>query len=196
MDAPPDQIATSPEYLLQVALVLYKTGTGVMIVILTALVQMAFALWLASRFRLAPGAMAIFFVLGDSMMAAALTNDRPILLIHFTMALVAGIVADIVLARGRGATFGLPSLRVLRTFAIAVPLAYYGTFFGLTLALEGSWWNWSLIAGTMTWSVIAGFGLTFLMDEPEPLTPPASLNASSLASGVVPAPSEKSAALS
>ncbi len=196
MDAPPDQVATSPEYLLQVALVLYKTGTGVMIIILTALVQMAFALWLASRFRLAPGAMAIFFVLGDSMMAAALTNDRPLLLIHFTMALVAGIVADIVLARGRGASFGLPSLRVLRTFAIAVPLAYYGTFFGMTLALEGSWWNWALIAGTMTWSVIAGFGLTFLMNEPAPLTPPATLETRTLAAGVASGPGEKTTALS
>ncbi len=196
MDAPPDQIATSPEYLLQVALVLYKTGTGVMIIILTALVQMAFALWLASRFRLARGAMTIFFVLGDSMMAAALTNDRPILLIHFTMALVAGVAADVVLARGRGAVFGLPSLRVLRTFSIVVPLVYYGTFFGMTLALEGSWWNWSLIVGTMVWSVIAGFGLTFLMDEPPPLTPPASLRAGTLASGVAPVPGEKSTALS
>ncbi len=196
MDAPPDQVATSPEYLLQVALVLYKTGTGVMIIILTALVQMAFALWLASRFRLAPGAMAIFFVLGDSMIAAALTNDRPLLLIHFTMALVAGIVADIVLARGRGATFGLPSLRVLRRFAIAVPLAYYGTFFGMTLVLEGSWWNWALIAGTTTWSVIAGFGLTFLMNEPAPLTPPATLETRTLAAGVASGPGEKTTALS
>jgi hypothetical protein len=196
MDAPPDQIATSPEYLLQVALVLYKTGTGVMIILLTALVQMAFALWIASRFRLAPGAMTIFFVLGDAMMAAALTNDRPLLLIHVTMALVAGIVADVVLARGRGATFGLPSLRVMRTFAIAVPLAYYGTFFGMTLALEGSWWNWSLIVGTMTWSVIVGFGLTFLMSEPAPLTPPASLATPSLAAGVASGPGEKTTALS
>jgi hypothetical protein len=171
MDAPPDQVATSPYYLLQVALVLYKTGTGVMIVLLTALVEMAFALWIASRFLLAPGAMTLFFLLGDGMIAAALTNDRPILIIRLCMDVVAGLVADGILARKRAKPLALPSLRRLRTFAIFVPLAYYGTFFGLTIALEGTWWNWSLIGGVIVWSVLVGFGLTFLMSEPAPLEP-------------------------
>jgi hypothetical protein len=169
MDAPPAEVASSPYYLLDVALVLYKTGTGVMIVILTSLVSMAFALWVASRMRLAFGALTIFFVLGDMMMAAALTNDRPLLFIHICMALVAGLVGDIVLLRARTKVLALPSLRVLRRFAVLVPIAYYGTFFALTIALEGTWWNWSLVVGTIVWSVLAGFGLTFLMNEPAPL---------------------------
>jgi len=169
MDAPPAEVASSPYYLLDVALVLYKTGTGVMIVILTSLVSMAFALWVASRMRLAFGALTIFFVLGDMMMAAALTNDRPLLFIHICMALVAGLGGDIVLLRARTKVLALPSLRVLRRFAVLVPIAYYGTFFALTIALEGTWWNWSLVVGTIVWSVLAGFGLTFLMNEPAPL---------------------------
>jgi hypothetical protein len=174
MDAPPAEIATSPNYLLDVALVLYKTGTGVMIVILTSLVSMAFALWVSSRMRLAFGALTIFFVLGDVMMAAALTNDRPLLAIHVGMAFVAGLAGDIILFRGRTKVLALPNLRVLRTFAVLVPIAYYGTFFTLTIALEGTWWNWSLVMGTIVWSVLAGFGLTFLMNEPAPLEQPVS----------------------
>jgi hypothetical protein len=173
MDAPPSEVANSPYYLLDVALVLYKTGTGVMIVILTSLVGMAFALYLASRFRLAPGAMTLFFVLGDSMMAAALTNDRPLLAIHFVKALVAGIVADTILARGR--TRGAPpagaDTKVLRRFGIFVPAAYYGTFFTLTIGFEGTWWNWNLVLGTLVWSILAGYGLTFLVGDSSPFAP-------------------------
>ncbi len=168
MDAPPAEIARSPYYLLDVALVLYKTGTGVMIVILTSLVEMAFALYLASRFRLAPGAMTVFFLAGDSMIACALTNDRPLVLIHAVKALVAGIVADAILWRGRRSRphDAVPSLAVLRRFGFFVPIAYYGSFFVLTIGLEGTWWNWNLVLGTLVWSVLSGFGLTFLLGDP------------------------------
>jgi hypothetical protein len=182
MDAPPAQVVGSPYALLYAALAQYKLGTGITIVILTAIVEMAFALWIASRFRLAPGAMTAFFVLGDTMIATALTNDRPILAIHFAQALVAGIVADAILARGRGSRIALPSLRTMRTFAIFVPLAYYGTFFALSIAIEGTWWSWSLIASTLVWTVAAGFGLTLLMREPAPLGAVVSAGASQRAS--------------
>ncbi len=171
MDAPPAEIATSANYLLDVALVLYKTGTGIMIVILTALVGMSFMLYAASRMRLAFGALTVFFVLGDMMMSAALTNDRPLLLIHVTNAFVAGLVGDFILLRGRTKTLALPRLNVLRMLGIFVPIAYYGTFFAMTIALEGTWWNWNLILGSIVWSTLAGYGLTFLMSEPVPLVP-------------------------
>ncbi len=169
MDAPPQPLAHSPLALLDAGIAFYKMSTGVTIVLLTTFLVMAFALWIASRFRLAPGAMTLFFVLGDSMIASALTNDRPILLIHVIQALVAGIVADVVLARSRGARPALPSLATMRTFGVLVPLAYYGTFFALTYAIEGTWWSANLVAGTLMWSIVVGFGLTFLMREPLPL---------------------------
>jgi hypothetical protein len=171
MDSPPPQVAASSYYLLDLALAEYKASTGVIIIILTSIVEMAFALWIASRFRLAAGAMTLFFVVGDSLIASALTNDRPIFAIHFLQALAAGIVADIILARSRGSRIELPSLKTLRTFAVLVPIAYYGAFFALTIAIEGTWWHWTLIADTLVWSVAAGFGLTLLMREPEPLEP-------------------------
>jgi hypothetical protein len=171
IDAPPVAVATSPYYLLDLALTAYKSSTGITIVILTCIVEMAFALWIASRFRLAYGAMTLFFILGDAMIATALTNDRPILAIHFVQALVAGIVADVILARNRGSHLALPTLETMRAFAVLVPLAYYGSFFALTIAIEGTWWSWMSIVDALALSVAAGYGLTLLMREPAPLQP-------------------------
>lgn len=162
MDAPPHEIATSADYFTATAIVLYKTGTGVMIVILQSLIEMIFAIWLVSRFALAFGAMTIFFVLGDSMMAAALTNDRPLLLVHIGMALVAGLVADTLIARTRPSQSRSGALQL---FGFLVPIAYFGTFFALTIALEGTWWNWSLIGGTLVWSGLAGASLATLVGK-------------------------------
>jgi len=158
LDAPPSAIATSPDYFTATAIDLYKTGTGVMIVILQALIVMTFVIWLVSRFRLAPGALTLFLVLGDGMMAAALTNDRPLLPIHLAMALAAGIVGDVLLARRGGQLRG----HSLQFFGALVPLTYFGTFFGLTVALQGTWWNPSLIGGVLVWSALAGAALATL----------------------------------
>ncbi len=165
---------------------LYKTGTGVMIVLLTSLVAMAFSLWAASRIRLAFGALTILFVLGDGMIAAALTNDRPVLLVHLAMAAVAGFAGDVLLWNGRRreVAIGLPSLATLRAFGIVVPLAYYGTFWAVTIPLEGTWWNWSLIAGTLVWSVLCGYGLTFVMSEPPALLPASEVSSTTLSPAV------------
>ncbi len=162
MDAPPLELANSANYFTSTAIVLYKTGTGVMIVILQALIVMLFALWLVSRFTLAFGAMTIFFVLGDGMMAAALTNDRPLLAIHLAMALAAGLVADTLIARTRPSPARSGALQL---FGFLVPLAYFGTYFALTIALEGTWWNWSLIGGTLVWSGLAGAALATLVGK-------------------------------
>jgi len=118
--------------------------------------------WLVSRFRLAPGALTVFLVLGDGMMAAALTNDRPMLVIHLAMAFVAGVVGDTLIARSRGAMRG----GALQAFGFLVPLAYFGTYFALTIALEGTWWNWSLVGGVLVWSALAGAALGTLVGAP------------------------------
>ncbi len=163
MDAPPLEIANSVDYFSATAIVLYKTGTGVMIVIIEALTLMLFSIWLVSRFSLAFGAMTVFFVLGDSMMAGALTNDRPLFAIHLGMALVAGLVADTLVARTRPS---MTNAGALQLFGFLVPLAYFGTFFALTVALEGTWWNPSLIGGTLVWAGLVGAALATLVGKP------------------------------
>jgi len=70
--APPNGFSYSADYFTATAIVLYKTGTGVMIVILESIALMGFAVWMASRFALAPGAMTLFILLADGMIATAL----------------------------------------------------------------------------------------------------------------------------
>lgn len=159
--APPNGFIYSADYFTATAIVLYKTGTGVMIVILESIALMGFAVWMASRFALAPGAMTLFILLADGMIATALGIGTPLLAIHLAMALVAGIVADVLIGRTRPAQ----SMNALRTFGMVVPVAYFGTYFALTIALQGTWWNWNLVLGTLVWSALAGGALTFLVGE-------------------------------
>jgi hypothetical protein len=150
--APPNGVLYSPEYFTASTLVLYKTGAGVAIVILQALILMAFALWLVTRFRLAPGALTLFFVLGNGMIAAALTNDTPLLVTYLAMSFVAGIVGDLLVARGAPLTL----------FGVVVPVTYYATYFAATLATGGAWWDWNLMLGALVWCACAGGGLALL----------------------------------
>jgi hypothetical protein len=155
MYAPPNGVIYSPDYFTAATLVLYKTGSGVAIVLLQTLILMAFVLWLVARFRLAPGALTLFFLLGNGMIAAALTNDTPLLATYLTMSVVAGIVGDLLVARGAG----------LRLVGVVVPVAYYGSYFAFTLATGGVWWDWNLILGALVWSACAGGGLALLTES-------------------------------
>jgi hypothetical protein len=164
---PAPALGGSPDYFIATAFALYKAGTGVLIVIVQSLILAGFGLWLACRFAPAFGALTLLFLLGEVMMAAALTNDSPLLAVHVAMALVAGLLADTLAARMRP---GASRPRALRIFGAAVPAAYFTTYFALTIVLQGTWWNWSLIVGAIVWSAIAGVGLTFLIEAKTAVT--------------------------
>jgi hypothetical protein len=160
IDAPPNGFVYSPDYFTSLTLMLYKTGSGIAIVILQSAILMAFALWLVSRFRLRPGALTLFFVLGNGMIAAVLTNDTPLLATYLAMCLAAGIVGDTLVARLHPSPSRTTALRI---FAIVVPVVYYGTYFAVTMATGGTWWNWNLVLGALVWTACAGLGLSFLI---------------------------------
>jgi hypothetical protein len=163
MYAPPNDVLFTPDFFTATSLVLYKTGSGVAIVILQTLILMTFTLWLVTRFRLAPGALTLFFVLGNGMIAAALTNDTPLLATYLAMSVVAGVVGDALLARLRPSTLRPGALRIV---GLAVPPVYYGTYFAVTLMTGGTWWDWNLILGALVWSACAGGGLALLAAPP------------------------------
>jgi hypothetical protein len=163
MYAPPNDAVSSPDYFIATTLVLYKTGSGVAIVILQTLILMAFTLWLVSRFRLATGALTLFFVLGNGMIAAALTNEGPLLLTYLAMSLVAGITGDLLVARLRPSPVRPGALRLV---GVVIPPVYYATYFAVTLATGGTWWDWNLILGALVWSACAGGGLALLAGTP------------------------------
>ena len=159
MYAPPDGSAYGPDYFTNTSFVLFKTGSGIAIVILQSLILMGVTLWAVARFALRPGALTIFFVLGNGMIAASLTNDTPILETYLAMSVVAGIVGDLIVARRRPS----PSRpREFGLFGALVPGAYYGTYFLVTALTGGFWWSWALTLGAVVWSMLCGLALSLL----------------------------------
>ena len=168
MYAPPDGVAYGPDYFTNTSFVLFKTGSGIAVVILQSLVLMGFCVWMVSRFRLRPGALTVFFVLGNGMIAAALTNDTPMLATYLIMSVVAGIAGDVIVARFRPgplrpAAFG--------AFGALVPGAYFGTYFLVTALDGGFWWSWTLTLGAIVWSMLCGVALALLVAG-QPIAPP------------------------
>ncbi len=138
---------------------MFKTGSGIAIIMLQTLILMGVCVWTVARFSLRPGALTILFVLGNAMIAAALTNDTPILVTYLAMSVVAGAAGDLIVARYRPAparafAFGL--------FGALVPGAYYGTYFLVTALTGGVWWSWTLTLGAIVWSMLCGLALTLL----------------------------------
>jgi hypothetical protein len=159
MYAPPDPVLYSPDYFTNTTLFLYKTGTGVAVIILESLILMLFAIWLATRFRLRPGAMTVFFLFGNCIIAAALTNDTPMLLTYIVMTLAAGIAADTIIARSSTAPLAGRSLHI---YGFVVPVVYYAAYFVVTLATGGVWFSPPLIGGALLWAGVCGLGMSFL----------------------------------
>jgi len=174
MYAPPDGAAYGPDYFTNTSFVLFKTGSGIAIVILQSLVLMGMCLWTVVRFALRPGALTILFVLGNAMIAASLTNDTPILATYLVMSVVAGCVGDAIVARVRPSRADPVALGL---FGALVPGAYYGTYFLFTALTGGVWWSWALTLGAIVWAMLCGLGLTLLAGGRNAAftTPPASL---------------------
>jgi hypothetical protein len=157
--APPDGAAYSPDYFTNTTFVLFKTGSGIAIVILQSLILMGVTVWAVARFRLRPGALTILFVLANGMIAAALTNDTMILATYLVMSVAAGAAGDLIVARlhpsrSRAVAFGV--------FGTVVPGVYYGTYFLFTALTGGVWWSWTLTLGAIVWSMLCGLALTLL----------------------------------
>lgn len=159
MYAPPNAVLYSPDYFTNTTLLLYKTGTGVAVIILESLIVMLFTVWLATRFRLRPGALTIFFVLGNCIIAAALTNDTPLLATYLVMSVAAGIAADMLVARSSSSPL---SGRSLHLFGFVVPVVYYGAYFAMTIATGGTWFDPPLLGGALVWAGVSGLGISFL----------------------------------
>jgi hypothetical protein len=164
--APPLALATSPDYFTATTIGLYKAGSGLLVVILQASIVSAFAAWLLARFRLAFGAFMLLFVLGEGFLAAALSNQTPLLIVHLAMAVGAGLSADCaalyVRRRGTGA---LP----LRYVTGLVALAYCSVYFVVGIALQGTWWDWNLILGSTCYASLAGFAIGMLAQGAPPV---------------------------
>ncbi|MDQ2991218.1 MAG: hypothetical protein M3R30_00155 [Candidatus Eremiobacteraeota bacterium] len=159
VDAPPSIAQFSPAYLTSIAIGYYKISTGVLVLIFQSLVMAAFALWAAARIRLRPGSFTAFFLIANIPAAAAFTNAGPLLAVTIAQSLVAGIVADVLMARLDPRSESPLGYRI---FGIAVPLLYSGTYLISMLIAERLWWDWNVSLGAWFWCGIVGAALGVL----------------------------------
>lgn len=159
MYAPPDAVSYGPDFFTNSTWLLFKTGSGVAIIILQTLLLMAPTMWMVARFRLAPGALPIYFVLANGMLAATLSNDSWLFATYIIMSIVAGIVGDIVIARLHP-TPARPLASAV--FGALTAGAYYGTYLIVTQLTGGLWWSWTLVLGSVVWAMLCGLALSFL----------------------------------
>jgi hypothetical protein len=161
-NAPPPIAPFTPDYLTALSIGYYKIASGALSIILQSILVGGFALWLVSRIRPAPGMLTALLVIGTVPAAAAFTNQTPLLLVTIVQSLIAGIIADILVARYD--PYPSPARTIaFRTFAVAVPMAYTGVYLLATLFADGIWWDWNVALGSWIWSGVCGFALSLLV---------------------------------
>lgn len=158
-NAPPATAPFTPDYLTAVSLGYYKTSMGVLVVLLQSLIVSGFALFAGTRFALRPGALTLMYLLGNFAAAAAFTNDTPLLITVLAMSVAAGAAGDAIVARMRPSA---DRIAAYRTLGVAVPVTYFATYFVITAATGGVWWDWNVVLGAVAWAGVMGFGLTLL----------------------------------
>jgi hypothetical protein len=151
--APPDGVSYTPDYFTATAIGLYKAGSGVLVVLLQTLIMMGVSIWAAARFQLKPGFFVLLYILGDGRHSEVRGQEGRV---------VRERRRDAIVARSRPSG----SSRGLRIFGALVPLAYYGTYFAVTLSLAGVWWSWSLVFGSLVWSALGGFSIALIAADP------------------------------
>lgn len=163
IDAPPPIAPFSRDYLTAVAIGYYKIGLGVLVVLFQSALMAGFALFTVARFRPAPGAMTLLYLLGNSAAAAAFTNGSPLLADTLIMSLAAGVTADVLVARLHPAPAKPGAYRL---FAVAVPTAYFAAYAVATALSGGTWWDWNEVLGATIWAGAVGLGLSFICATP------------------------------
>jgi hypothetical protein len=165
MYAPPQAATYATDYFTNTTLLLFHEGTGMAVILMQSLVMMGVALWVVARFELRPGALTVLFLLGNGMIAAALTNDTPLLWTVVAMCLAGGITGDLIVAR-RHPSSSRPV--ALGLFGALVPGAYFGTYFLVTGLTGGFWWSWALTLGAIVWAMLCGLGLSLIAANATP----------------------------
>ena len=160
---PPGANGYGTGYFADTAVGLYKSGSGLMIVLLQATLLTGIAVWTIARFALRPGALGILFVLGNCGMAAVATDDTPMLATYVAMSVAAGLAGDFIVARlhpspANPLTFGL--------FGACIPGVYFATYFIVTALTGGVWWSFTLALGAVVWSIICGLAISFFAGRP------------------------------
>lgn len=135
-----------------------KQGIGLLAVIVQSILISGFFLYLARRIRLAPGAVAVFLVVGNAFIAAAQSNYSGQFVAVIVASAVAGAAAD---------SFRLDPADQLadrwRVAAFSLPTTYWAVLLGiLALTMGGIWWSPDVIFGSILFGGLVGVFLNAL----------------------------------
>jgi hypothetical protein len=157
MNAPLNPASFPHDTLTLLTLLYYKQGIGLLAVIVQSLLIAGFALWIARRIRLAPGALAVLLVVGNLFIAAAHSNYIGQFMAVVVASLCAGIFGDLAARRWNLAAFGMPAIY----WAVLLTV--------LALTMHGLWWTPDVIAGSIIFAGLAGlFVNAFVYKEQSP----------------------------
>jgi hypothetical protein len=160
-DHPLSQIAFPREqFVLSVALY-YRQALELSIVIWQSILLATAALYLCVCKRLHFGALIVLCVTVKLWIGGELSSDRMELLLLVLASIAAGVAGDVLVAKLR------PSARrpnALRLLGFVVPAAYFAAYFILAVPMfGGTWWDASLVFGSIAVAGIAGLCMSQLM---------------------------------
>jgi hypothetical protein len=158
MNAPLAVWAVPDQTLTLLTLQYDKQGVGLLAVMIQSLLVAGFALVLARRIKLAPGALVVLLVAGNACMAASDSNY----LAQFVAVILASIAAGIA-----GDAFRLdPAHQRAPRWAWAsavIPASYWIVLLvALAAGMGGLWWSPDVIAGSVIYAAVCGLGVNAL----------------------------------
>lgn len=141
---------------------LLELDEGLTSILLQAAMMMGVVLYVLRDRLLLPGAMTVIIGIGVTLMAYMVGPDslepRPLSIV--LVAVIAGVLCDVLLARLRPSTENLFGLRV---FAFCVPVIVYGSYLILLRFAGGVWWSVHVALGICVMAGIVGWLETFLL---------------------------------
>ena len=136
---------------------------GISAIVFRSAIYVAVVLWAARRLALPRGAAAFLIVLPTLGIAAVASPSVSFVSLQFAAACAAGLVAEIMLAKGLSG--GVSRWRD-RSFAFGIPGAFWATYVALaSLVGHGFWWSPHVIYGAPVIGGLAGLLLAIAMES-------------------------------
>lgn len=160
-DQPLSQIAFQREQFVLSVFLYYRQALELSIVLWQSLLLAAAVLYLCVRKRLHFGALIILCVVEKLWIGGELSSDAVELLLIVLASVAAGLAGDIIVAKLRPSARNANAFRLL---GFVVPAAYFAAYFALAVPLfGGTWWDASLVFGSIAVAGIAGVCISQLL---------------------------------
>jgi hypothetical protein len=160
-DHPLSQITYRSDQFVLSAFLFYRQALEMIVVIWQSVLLAAAVLYVAARFRTAPGALVVLCITQKLWIAGDLSRDLLEFALVIAASTLAGIVGDIVVARFRPT---LSNPNAFRALGFIVPAAYFSAYFALAVPMfGGTWWSMTFVFGAIAEGGIAGLCVSQLL---------------------------------